>query len=199
MRKCVCAVYAELLVYCLDFSPYSVDFQTWNTLREMPIATHADRSLLCEDGLIVDVHADDGLDGGERRWVDALAAEERGQLGGARVVERAERVLRLGTLERSGGVDLAGCDATPSSSRKKMASATSSSECSHAGLGWSGASPSSSRSVYMFVIKKRSTALSSSREVTSSVMPTMSKPASSAVVGGVAIARIVDEGVTVRQ
>ena len=113
-------------------------------------------------------------------------------------VPRAERVLRLGTLERSGGVDLAGCDAECLEEEDGLR---------HVLLG---VQPRGTRlvgrvalvfeeRVHVFVIKKRLTALSSSREVTSSVMPTMSKPASSAVVGGVAIARIVDEGVTVRQ
>ena len=54
------------------------------------------------------MHADDGLDDGERRRVDALAAKELGQCGGALVVELVEFVPHLGTFERSGGVDFGG-------------------------------------------------------------------------------------------
>ena len=61
---CICRAVAEAepvrrgarrtcrLMYCLvPWTSRSVVFQTWNTLREMPSVTHADRSPLCEDGL----------------------------------------------------------------------------------------------------------------------------------------------------
>ena len=34
VRECVCAAYAEFLMYCLDFSPYSMDFHGVCSMRD---------------------------------------------------------------------------------------------------------------------------------------------------------------------
>ena len=40
-----------MLMYCLDFSPYSVDFHTLNVRCETSSAAHASRSPECEGGV----------------------------------------------------------------------------------------------------------------------------------------------------